>query len=62
MNRTASAACPQSPDGRVPPVVQSAPLSSRAMEGANVLAEVLLLAIVFTVVCASLGWHSRRYS
>jgi hypothetical protein len=32
------------------------------MEGANVLAEVLLLAIVFTVVCASLGWHSRRYS
>ena len=61
MNRTASAACPQSPDGCVPPVVQSAPLS-RAMEGANVLAEVLLLAIVFTVVCASLGWHSRRYS
>jgi hypothetical protein len=33
-----------------------------AMEGANALAEVLLLAIAFTGVCAMLGWHSRRYS
>jgi hypothetical protein len=32
------------------------------MEGANALAEVILLAMVFTVVCSALGWHSRRYS
>ena len=32
------------------------------MEGANALAEVILLAMIFTGVCAALGWHSRRYS